>query len=357
VLYLIGGDAFDVTFGPIWEGAMLIVLAFGVTAFAVEAIAGKSRLRQGIAIALAIALAAAVIDFLSAVGVLPYGLPSLLGAAIPLVLLASGAALVERFVHSLAEVERTNVALDTRVEERERLLKRNYERLRQSERLKAGAQERQRIMQDMHDGLGSQLLSALMLVERGAMSNEQEAQLLRESIDDMLLANDALSKEDLDLLGALGNLRFRMEPRLQAAGIALHWDVSQVPDQLGVHPDAVLPILRIVQEAISNSLKHSHAADLRVALGVDHEGDAQWLSVRIGDNGRGIAGGTTMGRGLANIKSRASRIDAALSVQSAVGVGTTVLLRYRLDAATGVTTRPASGAMDTMAVIDRVRSM
>ena len=114
------------------------------------------------------------------------------------------------------------------------------ERLRESERVKASAQERQRIMQDMHDGLGSQLLSSLMLVERGALSNEQVAQILRESIDDMRLAIDALAAEDSDLLSALGNMRFRMEPRLKAAGMEMQWDARGLPEEIdlpGQPPD------------------------------------------------------------------------------------------------------------------------
>ena len=105
--------------------------------------------------------------------------------------------------------------------------------------MKASAQERQRIMQDMHDGLGSQLLSSLMLVERGAMSNEQVAQILRESIDDMRLAIDALAAEDSDLLAALGNMRFRMEPRLKGAGMDLQWDVA-ISARSRLDPKAVL---------------------------------------------------------------------------------------------------------------------
>ena len=81
---------------------------------------------------------------------------------------------------------------------------------RDSERVKASAQERQRIMQDMHDGLGSQLLSSLMLVERGALSNEQVAQILRESIDDMRLAIDALAQGNTDLLAALDSRGWKL---------------------------------------------------------------------------------------------------------------------------------------------------
>ena len=259
-------------------------------------------------------------------------------------------------MRSLAEVEKTNSELETRIHEREQLLKRNFDRLRESERVKASAQERQRIMQDMHDGLGSQLLSSLMLVERGAMTNEQVAQILRESIDDMRLAIDALAADDSDLLSALGNMRFRMEPRLRAAGMELQWDARNLPEEVDIDPNAVLPVLRIAQEALTNAIKHSRARVVRVTLGVDRDGDSQLLSIRVTDNGRGLAAtGNVAGRGLQNMKSRAARIAAFLKVESVPGAGTMIFLRLPLDPSPGPTTRAMQLSLDTEAVIEQLK--
>ena len=306
--------------------------------------------------ALLIALAAALHDFLVAIGVLPFASAALLNIATPVLVIALGAALIDRFVRSLADVEKTNTELETRIHEREQLLKRNFDRLRESERVKASAQERQRIMQDMHDGLGSQLLSSLMLVERGAVSNEQVAQILRESIDDMRLAIDALAAEDSDLLSALGNMRFRMEPRLKAAGMELQWDARNLPEEVDIDPNAVLPVLRIVQEALTNAIKHSRARVVRVTLGVDHDGDSLWLSIRVTDNGRGLAATSNVtGRGMLNMKSRAARIAAFLKVESVPGAGTMILLRLPLNPEPGPTTRAMQLSLNTEAVIEQLR--
>jgi signal transduction histidine kinase len=195
-----------------------------------------------------------------------------------------------------------------------------------------------------------------MLVERGALSNEQVAQILRESIDDMRLAIDALAADDSDLLSALGNMRFRMEPRLRAAGMELQWDARNLPEELDIDPNGVLPVLRIVQEALTNAIKHSRARVVRVTLGVEHDGDAQWLSVRITDNGRGLAasmGGG--GRGMLNMRNRAQRIGAFLKFESVPGAGTTVMVRLPLDTTPGPTTRAMQLSLDTEAVIEQVR--
>jgi signal transduction histidine kinase len=356
LLFAIQGDAFDIAAGFAWQAVMLGMLGLGLLSLAGRALKSPTFLLKGIVLAIAIALAAAVNDFLVHAGVLPFGGPELLNIATPILFVALGAALIERFVRSLADVEQTNAELEGRIHEREQLLKRNFDRLRESERVKASAQERQRIMQDMHDGLGSQLLSSLMLVERGALTNEQVAQILRESIDDMRLAIDALAAEDSDLLSALGNLRYRMEPRLKIAGMELQWDARGLPEDVDIDPDAVLPVLRIVQEALTNAIKHSRARAVRVTLGVDNRGDSEWLTIRVTDNGRGLAAGAGgSGRGLLNMRNRAGKIGAVLKVETVPGAGTMILLRLPLAHSPGPDTRAMQLSLNTEAVIEQVR--
>lgn len=311
--------------------------------------------RPIVLVAALIAIGAALIDM-----GLVFGPGALQGGralswAAPLLLLAMGTPLAEHFIDVLREAEIARAELETRVREREQLLKRNFERLRESERIKAEGQERQRIMQDMHDGLGSQLMSSLMLVERGALNNEQVAQILRESIDDMRLAIDALAAEETDLGSALGNLRYRIEPRLRAAGIELAWDARNLPEEVGLHPDAVLPILRIVQEALNNALKHSAAKVARVTFDTSRVGDTQYLDIRVADNGRGMSAEGVGGRGLLNMRNRALRIGAQLNLVSAPGTGTVVHLRCKLDPAHATNTKEPRTLLNTQAVIERAR--
>jgi signal transduction histidine kinase len=305
-------------------------------------------------LAASVLLAAALLaDSLSRLGLLGGSVTMLAAWVAPFVLLALAVPLAEGVQRILVEAENSRDELELRVHEREQLLKRNFERLRESERVKVEVKERQRIMQDMHDGLGSQLMSALMLVERKAVSSDQFAQILRESIDDMRLAIDALAAEEVDLAAALGNLRFRIEPRMRAAGIELHWDARQLPDDVELHPDVVLPILRIVQEALTNALKHSRARLVKVAVAVETTAEASFLDIRVSDNGRGIDGERVGGRGLLNMRNRAQKISAQLRLETARGAGTSIHLRYRVvRAAAG---RPATTVLNTQAVLDRVR--
>ena len=320
---------------------------------------GKEAPNHSLLLAMAIALGAAVHDYLLTRGQLLGTTMLALHWAGPLLLVALATPLVDRFVRVLREAETARAELESRVREREQLLKRNYERLRESERLQAIAAERSRIMQDMHDGLGSQLLSSLMLVERGAVSNDQVAQILRESIDDMRLAIDAIAVEDAGLLSALGNLRFRMEPRMRAAGMELVWDARGLPEELDINPDAVLPILRIVQEALTNALKHSRARIVQVLIAIEKSGSGpDWVSLRVADNGRGITEERVGGRGLINMRNRAARISAFLKLDTVPGAGTVVGLRFRVEPSKEdgeSASRVPPGGLNTEAVIERVR--
>jgi len=329
------------------------VAATGLTMY--RSVNSQEAPRPIVLIAALVAIGAALVDIRMVVGAGTLNGAHALAWAGPLLLIAMGTPLVEHFIDVLREAESARTELESRVREREQLLKRNFERLRESERIKAEGQERQRIMQDMHDGLGSQLMSSLMLVERGALNNEQVAQILRESIDDMRLAIDALAAEEADLGSALGNLRYRIEPRLRAAGIELAWDARNLPEEIGLHPDAVLPILRIVQEALNNALKHSGARVARVTFDTSRVGDTQYLDIRIADNGRGMAAEGTGGRGLLNMRNRALRIGAQLNIVSAPGSGTVVHLRCKLDPAHMTNTKEPRTALNTQAVIERAR--
>jgi two-component sensor histidine kinase len=127
------------------------------------------------------------------------------------------------------------------------------------------SRERQRLMQDIHDGMGSQLMSALKVAEAGKLSEPQMAMVLRECIDDLKLTVDSLEPVEADLLLLLATLRYRLLPRLRDASLRLRWEVADVPPLVWLDPRSALHILRILQEGISNVMQHAGATELRVA--------------------------------------------------------------------------------------------
>ena len=84
-----------------------------------------------------------------------------------------------------------NAGLQQRLQEREDELQESYRRLRETARLQTLHDERQRLTQDMHDGLGSTLVSALRVAEHGKLDADELSDVLRSCIDDLKLAIDS----------------------------------------------------------------------------------------------------------------------------------------------------------------------
>lgn len=220
----------------------------------------------------------------------------------------------QRYVGAVTEAEQARLQLQQRLSEREQELSLSYQKLRSAEQVQMLAQERQRLMQDMHDGLGSSLMSALHAVESGQMSEADVAQVLRECIDDMKLAIDSLEPVQTDLLLLLATLRFRLAPRLQGSGLTLDWAVDDVPSLEWLEPRSALHILRIFQEVLTNIIKHAKAS--RITVRTAHDGAR--VTVTVEDDGVGFepsaaAGSTTTpprGKGLGNLLRRAAQLQA-----------------------------------------------
>jgi signal transduction histidine kinase len=244
----------------------------------------------------------------------PYG--SALGS------IFAGGILVNRFVRNLNDYENLNVELEGRVVQKHAELEDNYQHMQQLERQSAIVEERQRIMRDMHDGLGAQLISTLALVEHGDPAKEQIGAVLRECLDDLRLTIDSLESTENDLLTVLGNFRYRLEPRLKSSGIQLDWQVRDLPKLACLTPQNVLHILRILQEAFTNVLKHARANTVKVDTGI--AGTPAQVYVSVTDNGIGLSN-EHRGHGLANMRRRAQAIGGTLDIVSAA-TGTMITL-------------------------------
>ena len=221
----------------------------------------------------------------------------------------------QRYTGALAEARGARAVLAQRLQTREAELAQSYARLQAIAREQMVGQERQRLMQDMHDGLGSSLMSALHAVELGQLDEQGVAQVLRECIDDLKLAIDSLEPVQTDLLLLLATLRFRLEPRLQGSGLALEWAVEDVPPLPWLEPRSALHVLRIFQEVFTNVIKHARASRVRVST----MHDAHHVIVRVEDNGAGFEpdaavlaavapGSAPRGKGLGNLLRRAAAL-------------------------------------------------
>jgi signal transduction histidine kinase len=235
------------------------------------------------------------------------------------------------YVAKHEEVNALNANLQLRLQEREAALEQTHRRLREIELQRQLSQERQRIMQDMHDGMGSNLRTALLAVEKGDLSASALADVLKECIDDLKLTIDSMEPMDADLLLLLATFRYRASKRLESAGIALRWNITDIPKVHDLNPQSSLHILRILQEAFTNIIKHSGANEITVTTrALDRH-----VCVIISDNGLGFVIGTAntdSGRGLNNQRLRAQSIGATIDWKSNTN-GTQVTLTLPIDSA------------------------
>jgi signal transduction histidine kinase len=243
------------------------------------------------------------------------------------VIVVFGWVLLLRFVEGLGEVEALNRDLEQRVREKTAEIERGYHRLARVEAERARGEERERILREVHDGVGSHIVATLALLESGQGDRRGVADALRTALDELRLTVDTLGPgAGRDAVTALAMLRRRVQPSLEAAGLRLAWRVDHDVPLPTLGDELTLDLLRIVQEALANALQHAAARAVEVSIRARAGGAG--LEVAVTDDGGGFRAGAGEGRGLANMRRRAERLGAVLEVtSSAAGTRVAVVLR------------------------------
>lgn len=207
--------------------------------------------------------------------------------------------------------------------------------------------EQARIAAELHDSLGFQLLQAISLLEnKPPLRHHPAIDLLEHSLLDLRLIVDSLDYQEACLSTQMAMLRHRLSPSLAHKGILLHWSVSDPELGIGTPTSLSLPkghaaqqILKVFQISLCNTLEHSQASEIWVALhpcnsGIRQNREWDWF-LSIEDNGCGfdvkkkLNDPSQVGHGLKNMFSRMQDIGANLKIQSKKNQGTRILIRWR----------------------------
>jgi len=293
---------------------LLAVLLFSIWALTtmVRRLARPPRRDTMLFAAVAVAsLLVCVRDWLLKAGVLSFDHGYLLPYMAPVLLLTSAWLLAGDYARTQKDLAVLNRELAQRVAQREAELRDSFTRLAQAEREQAVANERARILRDMHDGVGAHLTSAMRQLESGRAEPAVVAQTLRESLEQLKLSIDAMNLPPGDVNALLASLRYRLQPRIEAAGLQLHWAVDALPHWSAGERDhgAMRHLQYLLFEAVSNALQHAQASELTLSA---HTSDGA-IRIALADNGRGFDPASR----LRTMRERAALLGAELRIEPA----------------------------------------
>lgn len=226
-------------------------------------------------------------------------------------------------VYALSGAIRENKSNSTQmavlVQEQKEALATKERELQEQLKHAAALEERQRITRDMHDGIGGQLLSLLVRVRGGTLGMTEIEQGIQDGINDLRLIVDSMDNSGDSLLTALTTFRMRTKAQLDAADITLTWQQTDEIHLPKTNTRSVLSIYRLLQEAVSNVVRHADAKTLRIE--VSQDAPQSPLIIHIADDGKGVPDKQAVqaGKGMINMQTRAKTLGGTLVLGKGIG--------------------------------------
>ena len=220
--------------------------------------------------------------------------------------------LMRRLSTSLNEVERSEEVLHSRLAEQEADLGENY--AKQSVALKQSTieSERQRLISDLHDGMGGHLVSILALAENPQADKVEVQHVAQKALNDLRMVIYSLDMDGGDLSYALALYRQQIDPVLKNLGIEVRWSLLHFPEMEETGPSNVLSVLRILQEALTNAQKHGKPQLITIE-GISGPHDTALLIV---ENSGGVPYqmNESDGYGMTNMQKRAQALGGQIDI-------------------------------------------
>ena len=252
----------------------------------------------------------------------------------PVMLVIMGYILLVQHQKNVADLENSNIYLEASLKQRELELEKSHKERRVVARTEATLVERERIYQDIHDGIGSQLVKAIFSLRNNADGLLAVEHNLQACLQDLRLIINASQEYGTDIQAAVFSFCVTQEIHLEGSGLVINYNVG---DETTVYaePKVNLNVLRVLQESFSNTLKHSGATSIFVEVKVS----APDLILTITDNGRKrsedelllqkLTYGNAGNRGITGLALRAAEIGGKYTINITAG-GTVVQLTVPL---------------------------
>jgi signal transduction histidine kinase len=220
-----------------------------------------------------------------------------------------------RVADTLDEIHALNKDLERKVEERTAAMQELLRRL-----LGATEEERRRIARELHDKT-AQLLTALEMALDGMEGApvDRARHILAETHREVRDLIHDLRPSLLDDLGLAAAVRAYANEHLKPRGLRVSFEIE---NDVSVSPEVDITVFRILQEIITNVLRHADAESVSIEL---FQADGR-LTLAVDDDGVGFDASAPGGLGLTGLRERATLIGGTILFDSEPGNGTHVRL-------------------------------
>ena len=187
--------------------------------------------------------------------------------------------------------------------------------------------ERRNLARELHDEIGHTLAYLRLIVDRSSQSSKEVAQptleeakqILSKLIEQVRNLSLSLKPPMLEEDGLLQALKYLIERYSKESEISIVLNSSDVPQSLPW--DFSLAAYRIVQESLTNIIKHANAKEVSININLEQNK----MYIKVIDNGMGfVQEKNNAGAGLRGMRERATILGGKLNIESIPGSGTTV---------------------------------
>ena len=200
-------------------------------------------------------------------------------------------------------------------------MKNKYEAELLRSQLEIQEQTLRTISQEIHDNIG-QVLSLAKLQLYSLQKNHSDAdiqpttELIGQAINDLRDLSKSLNPDRIADIGLMESIKHELQLLQKTNMMETLFDVKGAMQRLP--PEKEIIVFRIFQELMNNTIRHSQATVMHVAL--EHTNNQLVLSLR--DNGKGFNVNGQKGIGLSSMQNRAAMISAILQIESSSDNGT-----------------------------------
>lgn len=249
-----------------------------------------------------------------------------------IVLIGVTIVLLARMGSRTEAVRLSNLEITERLWEQEQELEKLYVRREKSKEREAIAQERYRILKELHDGVAGQLVVISTLAAKSDLDAEAIRSVSRSALIDLRTVVNTLAIKETDLLQILGIFREKYLSQLESLGVKINWDLLHSPEVFGFNSQDALNLIRILQEALNNSVKHSELSAISVSVKELENDDSEQPVVQLCFESQGTAAfePVKLGLGLRNIAERAEQFGASVDFEPTFeGLRVVLLIRVK----------------------------